>query len=186
MDPADPDNELGQIVARGIPNYDPMDILVDCENLFVDYRPGGMVAQSLRMHSAGGMHLLFCLKHNYVQGTGNLLSELYNSSGDGPVRGFKQGHCQSCTDCSPRAPGWTWSLAWQGEERLKHEAFLNKSKVGSNESQTLSAFLMKGVKKTYAHCGAKALSKPEYLYDFSVHICSGPRSSAPDARALRR
>lgn len=126
MDPDDPDNELGQIVARGLQNYDPTDILVDCENLFIDYRPGGMVAQSLQMHSAGGMHLLLCLKHNHVQGTGNLLSQLYNSPEEGPFRGFKQGHCQNCTDCSPRAPDWNWSLTWHLDERRKHEAFLNK------------------------------------------------------------
>lgn len=128
MDPDDPDNVMGQIVARGLQNYDPTDILINCEHLFVDYRPAGMVAQSLRMHSAGGMHLLLCLQHKYARGTGHLLSELYNSSNQGPLRGFKQDHCQNCTDCSPRAPGWKWSLAWQWEERPKHEALLNKFK----------------------------------------------------------
>jgi len=126
MDPDDSDNELGRIVARGLQNYDPTDILTDCEHLFVEYRPGGIVASALRMHSAGGMHMLLCLKHKHVHGTGNLLSELYDSSSQGPFRGFKQQHCGNCSDCVPRAPEWKWSLAWQWEERPKHEGFLNE------------------------------------------------------------
>jgi len=125
MDPEAVDDVMGQIVARALLNYDPTEILKNCEHLFVHYRPGGIVAQTLRLHSAGGMHLLACLKHKHVRGTGNLLSELY-SSAHIPLHSFKESHCDSCLDCCPRAPDWKWSLAWQFNELPKHISFLEK------------------------------------------------------------
>lgn len=120
MDPEDPDNIMGQIVARALMNYDPAAIVKNCESLFVHYRPGGIVANSLQMHSAGGMHLLVCLKHKYAHGTGNLLSLLYEPEVDIPGHGFKKTHCDNCTDCKPRPSDWNWSLAWQESEIIKH------------------------------------------------------------------
>lgn len=113
MDPDDPDSEYGHVVDMGLKNYDPSNIMRNCESLFVHYRPGGIIAQSLRMHSTGGMHLLVCLKHGYAQGTGNLLTLLYDDS-DGPNLGhsFKQQNCQKCSDCKPRQDEWSWSLKW--------------------------------------------------------------------------
>ena len=113
MDPDDPKNELGRVVAMGLKNFDPTNIMKNCEELFVHYKPGGIIAQSLRMHSAGGMHMLICLKHGQAQGTGNLLSMLYDNTG-GPDLGFsfKQQHCDKCSDCNPRPNNWTWNLKW--------------------------------------------------------------------------
>jgi hypothetical protein len=113
MDPDDPDSEFGRVVAMGLKNYDPTNIMKNCEELFVHYKPGGIIAQSLRMHSAGGMHLLICLKHGQAQGTGNLLSMLYDNTG-GPDFGFsfKQRHCDKCSDCNPRSDNWSWDLKW--------------------------------------------------------------------------
>lgn len=125
MDPEAENDVMGQIVARALLNYDPTEILKNCENLFVHYRPGGIVAQTLRLHSAGGMHLIVCLKHNHVHGTGNLLSELY-SSPKIPLHSFKESHCDSCLDACPRASDWKWSLAWQFDELPKHINFLEK------------------------------------------------------------
>ena len=113
MDPDDPDNESGRVVAMGLKNYDPTNIMRNCEELFVHYKPGGIIAQSLRMHSTGGMHMLICLKHGQAQGTGNLLSMLYDNTG-GPDLGFsfKQQHCDKCSDCNPRPYDWSWNLKW--------------------------------------------------------------------------
>lgn len=127
MDPDDPESDYGRIVNRGLKNYDPTDIMKNCENLFVYYRPGGIIAQSLGMHSAGGMHLLVCLKHDYAQGTGNLLTKLYDNP-DVPdfMHGFKQSYCDKCLDCTARAEDWSWSLKWYGNAIEENRDFLEK------------------------------------------------------------
>lgn len=129
MDPDDPENEFGHIVDMGLKNYDPTAIMRNCESLFVHYRPGGIIAQSLRMHSAGGMHLLICLKHGHAQGTGNLLTSLYDDS-DGPNLGysFKQQNCDKCADCRPRSEDWSWNLKWYEAAIEENREFLNKYK----------------------------------------------------------
>lgn len=124
MDPEDPDNVMGQIVARALKNFDPTDIVKNCEHLFIHYKPAGIVAQTLQMHSAGGMHLMICLRHKYVQGTGNLLKLLYTPDIEIPGHGFKKNHCDNCSDCTPRLPEWKWSLAWQESKKAKHMDFL--------------------------------------------------------------
>jgi hypothetical protein len=127
MDPDDPKCMLGGIVARGLANYDPSEILRKCEHLFVSYRPAGMVAETLRMHSAGGMHLLVCLKHYHVSGTGGLLLPLYDRESEQEfLRGFKQNHCDTCKDCKPRADKWSWSLRWQHDSESEHKDALAK------------------------------------------------------------
>ncbi|NOH53643.1 DUF4365 domain-containing protein [Vibrio coralliilyticus] len=126
IDPDNPNCELGQIVARGLKNYDPTDVLGHCQNMFVDYRPGGIVAEQLRMHSAAGMHLLVCLKHNHAIGTGNLLITTFdNPHGPEFARGFKQQYCDKCSDCVPRDDEWCWSLKWHYKERDKHRDILS-------------------------------------------------------------
>ncbi|MFW6749258.1 DUF4365 domain-containing protein [Pseudomonas glycinae] len=124
MDPEDPENVMGQIVARALINFDPTEIVKNCEHLFVHYRPGGIVAQTLQMHSAGGMHIIVCLKHKYAHGTGNLLHLLYNPKVDIPEHGFKKTHCDKCSDCVPRSSSWQWSLAWHEAEKAKHVEIL--------------------------------------------------------------
>lgn len=129
MDPDDPDCKYGRIVAMGLKNYDPTNIMKNCESLFVHYRSGGLIAQSLQMHSVGGMHLLVCLKFGHAQGTGNLLSRLYDNT-DGPNLGlsFKQQYCNKCSECRPRPYSWTWSLRWYMEALPEHKDFLDKYK----------------------------------------------------------
>lgn len=129
MDPDDPESEYGHIVDMGLKNYDPSSIMRNCESLFVHYRPGGIIAQSLRMHSTGGMHLLVCLKHGHAQGTGNLLTLLYDDS-DGPDFGhsFKQQNCDKCSDCKPRSEEWSWSLKWYEVAVEKNKDILSKYK----------------------------------------------------------
>ena len=124
MDPEDPKNVMGQIVARALINFDPTEIGKNCEHLCVHYRPGGIVAQTLQMHSAGGMHIIVCLKHKYAHGTGNLLNLLYNPEIDIPGHGFKRTHCDKCSDCIPRTSNWQWSLAWHEAEKAKHVEIL--------------------------------------------------------------
>lgn len=125
MDPDDPKSEYGHIVEMGLKNYDPTSIMKNCESLFVHYRPGGIIAQSLRMHSTGGMHLLVCLKHEHVQGTGNLLTQLYDNSFE---HCFKQQNCDKCTDCKPRLDNWSWSLKWYKNAVKENKKFLSKIK----------------------------------------------------------
>ena len=129
MDPDDPENELGRIVDTGLKNYDPTCIIKNCENLFAYYRAGGIVAKSLRMHSAGGMHRLICLKHRYAMGTGYLLTQLYNNV-NGPDFGysFKQQCCDKCLDRKPRPDNWSWSLKWYQSALEEHRELLNKYK----------------------------------------------------------
>lgn len=124
MDPEDPGNLMGQIVARALINFDPTDIIKNCEHLFVHYKPGGIVAQTLQMHSAGGMHIIVCLRHKHAHGTGNLLHLLYDPEIDIPGHGFKKSYCDKCTDCMPRALDWKWSLAWHEVEKSKHVEIL--------------------------------------------------------------
>ena len=96
--------------------------------MFVDYRPRGMIAEQLRMHSLG-MPLMTCLKHGHAVGSGRTLIEVFDNS-DGPefMRGFKQTHCDNCNDCTSRPENWSWNLKWHEEERTKHAEKLNKFK----------------------------------------------------------
>ena len=127
MDPDDPENELGEIVNLGLKNFDPSGIMRDCENLFVHYRPGGLIAQSLRMHSVGGLHWLICLKHGHAQGTGNLLTLLYDDSSEANLGYcFKQKNCDKCTDCKPRSDDWAWSLKWYEAALEENKDILSK------------------------------------------------------------
>lgn len=126
MDPDDPASREGQFIAIGLANYDPTNIIGHCEYMFVDYRPRGMIAQQLGMHSLS-MPIMTCLKHKHTVGTGNLLIKAFdNSKGPEFALGFKQNHCDKCSDCSPRADDWIWSLKWQHEERKKHTEWLDK------------------------------------------------------------
>lgn len=126
MDPDDPSSREGQFVAIGLANYDPTDIIGHCEHMFVDYRPAGMIAQQLGMHSLS-MSIMTCLKHKHTRGTGNLLIKVFdNPKGPEFALGFKQKHCDKCSDCSPRPDDWAWSLKWQYEERLKHLDWLDQ------------------------------------------------------------
>ncbi|WP_153772791.1 DUF4365 domain-containing protein [Pseudomonas sp. MNR3A] len=117
MDPDDPNNELGEIVSLALANYDPSEIMKTCEHLFVDYRPGGIVAQSLQMHSAGGIKLLICLKHKYAMASGGSIKDLYLGTHSVPALSFENKHCQNCNDCSPRPSEWKWSFKWHYEIR---------------------------------------------------------------------
>jgi hypothetical protein len=126
MDPDDTSSRYGQFIAIGLANYDPTNVIGHCEHMFVDYRPRGMIAQQLRMHSFG-MPLLICLKHEHVTGTGGRLIELFdNPNGPEFLLGFKQTYCDKCSDCKPRPDDWSWNLTWQQEERTKHQDWLNK------------------------------------------------------------
>ncbi|QUX95119.1 hypothetical protein C0J08_06660 [Marinomonas sp. CT5] len=126
MDPDDPTSREGQFVSIGLANYDPTNVIGHCEHMFVDYRPRGMIAQQLRMHSLS-MSIMTCLKHKHTVGTGNLLIKAFdNSDGSEFALGFKQSHCDKCCDCSPRADDWVWNLKWHQEERTKHVDWLDK------------------------------------------------------------
>lgn len=130
MDPDDPESEFGQVVEMGLRNYDPTSIMRNCENLFVHYRPGGIIAQSLRMHSAGGMHLLVCLKHGYAQGTGNLLTLLYDDSDEQNLGySFKQQNCDKCSDSKPRPDDWSWNIRWYEAAVEEHRDTLIKYRL---------------------------------------------------------
>ena len=126
MDPDDSSSIEGQFIAIGLANYDPTNIIGHCEHMFVDYRPRGMIAQQLGMHSLS-MPIMTCLKHKQVIGTGNLLIKAFNNS-DGPefALGFKQKYCDKCSDYSPRSDDWVWNLKWQQEKRTKHVEWLDK------------------------------------------------------------
>lgn len=127
IDPDDPQGEHYEFIKIGFANYDPTNIMKNCEHLFVHYRPGGIFAQSLRMHSLGGMHLLICLKHGHAQGTGNLLSQLYDNTGSYDFgNSFKQSNCDKCTDCKPREDSWLWNLKWYSKEVERHKTLLEK------------------------------------------------------------
>jgi len=127
MDPDDPENELGLIVQRAMDNYDPSAIVKDCENLHVHYRPGGVVAEMLNLHSAGGIHLIYCSKHKYITGTGNILTERYDCASEHDfMRGFKQANCEGCPDKKPRCNNWNWDLKWQFSQTEDNRDFLTK------------------------------------------------------------
>lgn len=126
MDPDDTSSREGQFVAIGLENYDPTNIIGHCENMFVDYRPRGIIAELLGMHSLS-MPIMACLRHKHIMWTGNLLIKAFDNS-EGPefALGFKQRYCDKCSDCSPRPDDWIWNLKWQQEERKKHVEWLNR------------------------------------------------------------
>lgn len=125
MDPDDSKSREGRFVKMGLQNYDPTDVMKNCENLFVHYNPAGMIAQQLGMHSLG-MITLVCLKHHYARG-GWSLTEVYDQdSEDDFLQGFKQQYCNQCNQCTLRQNDWTWSLKWHNQEVSKHKALLDK------------------------------------------------------------
>lgn len=83
----------------------------------------------LKLHSAGGMHLIYCSKHKYITGTGNVLYNRYDCDSEHDfMKGFKQNHCDHCADKQPRSEDWTWSLDWQLRSSNLHKDFLKKIK----------------------------------------------------------
>jgi hypothetical protein len=126
MDPDDPKSEFGQFIRMGLENYDPTDVIKNCEHMFVHYKPAGLIAQQLGMHSLG-MSLMVCLKHHHVAGTGRTLIQTYDRAGvhEG-LQGFKQRYCDDCNDCTARPNDWEWSLRWQLEKDNKHKDLLKK------------------------------------------------------------
>ncbi|AMX18478.1 DUF4365 domain-containing protein [Acinetobacter pittii] len=125
IDPDDSKSREGRFVKMGLQNYDPTDVMKNCENLFVHYNPAGMIAQQLGMHSLG-MITLVCLKHHYARG-GWSLTEVYDQdSEDDFLQGFKQQYCNQCNQCTLRQNDWTWSLKWHNQEVSKHKALLDK------------------------------------------------------------
>ncbi|ENX59661.1 hypothetical protein F885_02538 [Acinetobacter higginsii] len=125
MDPDDSESREGRFVKMGLQNYDPTDVMKNCENLFVHYKPAGMIAQQLGMHSLG-MITLVCLKHHYARG-GWSLTEAYDQDSEHDfLQGFKQQHCNKCSDCTLRQNDWKWNLKWHNEEASNHKAFLGK------------------------------------------------------------
>lgn len=125
MDPDDSKSREGKFVKMGLQNYDPTDVMKNCENLFVHYNPAGMIAQQLGMHSLG-MITLVCLKHHYARG-GWSLTEAYDQDSEHDfLQGFKQQHCSQCSDCTLRQNDWKWSLKWHNDEVSNHKALLDK------------------------------------------------------------
>lgn len=130
MDPSDPECDLGRVVSIAMQNYDPTEIIKNCKYLHVDYRPGGVVAEMLRLHSAGGMHLIVCTKHRHINGTGGVLLERYNCSSEHDfMKGFKQLYCDSCPDKKEREKEWKWSVKWQQQQVKLNKDFLSIIKI---------------------------------------------------------
>lgn len=130
MDPDDSDCDLGKIVSMAMHNYDPTNIVKNCKHLHVEYRPGGVVAEMLRLHSAGGMHLILCLKHKHITGTGGILFDRYDcDSEEDFLKGFKQTYCDKCADREERETEWKWNLKWQQQQVILHREFLKKIKI---------------------------------------------------------
>ncbi|WP_444958237.1 DUF4365 domain-containing protein [Microbulbifer sp. ZKSA002] len=126
LDPDDSECEFGRVVARALVNYDPTEIMRDCSNLFVCYRPGGIIAETLQMHSAGGFHFMVCLKHGHKMATGGLLKDLYDNP---DTQGFRERFCGNCSDCEPRDTSWSWSLRWYAGECETHKEILARCKL---------------------------------------------------------
>ncbi len=67
------------------------------------------------------------LTQNNLQARGWSLTEAYDQDSEHDfLQGFKQQHCNQCSDCTLRQNDWKWSLKWHHEEASNHKALLGK------------------------------------------------------------
>lgn len=111
---SDPEDPMAKLVRIGITDLDPGRVLKDCQHIFLSLGQRGMLAQRLRLPTAGNK-IIHCDLHRYaIEGLG--LDDTYAF--------FKEKYCRMCLDCSPRAESWQYSEEWQQEENRKHTEFL--------------------------------------------------------------
>ena len=116
VDLNDGKDPISRIVKIGIDDLDPSRILVKCEHIFITLGPRGMVADILKMPTAG-YKILHCDLHGCaVEGL----------SLDGAYNLFQEKFCDKCADCSPRPPSWIYSDVWQQEENVRHADYMKR------------------------------------------------------------
>jgi hypothetical protein len=116
IDLSDPNDRIARLVRIGIADYDPTRVLRNCEHLFISLGPHGLIADRLRLPSAGSK-LIHCVPHQQT---------IQSLTLDGAYESFKRQYCDQCPDASPRPPGWQWSEQWQQEENKRHEAYMKR------------------------------------------------------------
>lgn len=114
IDLSDRDDPIAERVRIGIADLDPSRVLKDCQHIFLSFGQRGMLADWLRLPTAGNK-IVHCDLHRYA---------IEGLDLDGTYAVFKETYCRKCLDGSPRAESWEYSEKWQQEENRKHTKFL--------------------------------------------------------------
>jgi hypothetical protein len=116
VDLNDSKDPISRVVKIGIDDLDPSRILVNCEHIFITLGPRGLVADILKMPTAG-YKILHCDLHECaVEGL----------SLDGAYKLFKERFCDKCADSSPRPSSWKYSDVWQQGENVRHADYMKR------------------------------------------------------------
>jgi uncharacterized protein YqgV (UPF0045/DUF77 family) len=115
----DPNDEMGQIINKGLKDYNPERVLKDCEHLLVfPSRAQGVPAKMVGLPTAA-MMWIHCTKKEHAMG-GWSLDDTYKKFG------FESQYCKNCNDKTPRDIKWHWTSKWQNAEMQKHKKTIAK------------------------------------------------------------
>jgi hypothetical protein len=98
IDLSDETDPIAQLVRTGIADINPERVMRDCQHLSVRLGSGGIVADGLRLPTAGSK-ILRCAIHGHGIGSMSL---------DRAHQAFKTRYCDQCAERSPRPVGWVW------------------------------------------------------------------------------
>jgi hypothetical protein len=114
IDLSDHDDPRAELVRIGIADLEPSRVLKDCEHIFISLGERGLLAERLRLPTAGNK-IIHCDLYRYAIEGPDL---------DGTYALFKQRYCQKCCDGCPRPANWEYTEEWQQEENRRHAEFL--------------------------------------------------------------
>jgi hypothetical protein len=110
----DSSDRIAKIVNIGIVDFDPTRVLRNCQHFFVSIGSTGLPGEWLGLPTAGSKFLHCTLKRHSI---GRI-------SLDGIYESFKSEFCDTCKDCSPHPPEWSYTHEWQRGENELHKNFL--------------------------------------------------------------
>ncbi len=103
-------NEISNLIKIGLKDLNPERVLKKCVNLFVSLSNCGIIAERLKLPTAG-LKKIHCIKFNHLI-EGLSLDNIYEM--------FKHSHCDNCNDNIKQSPEWKWTKKWQRNENTKH------------------------------------------------------------------
>lgn len=119
IDMTDTDDPMVRLVRLGIKDVNPERVLRHCEHTLVSVRGTRSpvvlgLSQALQLPSILGKRI-HCKLHDYSV-EGRTLDDVCEK--------FKEKHCNSCADVSPRPANWKYSDEWQEQENQRAQEFM--------------------------------------------------------------
>jgi len=117
LDINNPKDEMGQIIAQGIKDYNPERVLKNCEHLLVfPDGPLGLPAQMIGLTTAGPKSV-YCLKTKASISGWDL---------NGTYSFFRSENCKNCKYKKERPNEWKWDSQWQHKTMNEYKDIIFK------------------------------------------------------------